>query len=111
MRARSKSSEESMKIETIGGRSVDVRMERVEFCTWWLRVDQKLIGFSAGQLRDAELALARIEIIAHVEFDVPDDVDQWWRGVLATLDAEYKASIVEARKPGTLVRAAGAGGK
>jgi hypothetical protein len=79
-----------MRLKTQTGKAIDVRIQCTEFSTCWIRFDKCLVGFSNRQL-SAEIALARIETITHVEFEIPDadSSEDWWRRVLVELDAEY----------------------
>jgi hypothetical protein len=84
-----------MKIKMQNEKNIEVCIERYDFGYIWLRVGQQaLVGFSGEQLRDVDLALARVELVARIAFEMPfDDTEEWWMGVVAALEAEYKSAV------------------
>jgi hypothetical protein len=101
-----------MKITTQHGKNIEIFIQCVEFSSIWLRVGKILVGFSATQLRDADLAMTRIEVITGCAFEVPfgETIEQFWAKVVAGVDAEYQQSI-QAAQPRRKFRAAAARGK
>ena len=48
-----------MKIPAQSDKAIDLRIERVEFSTVWLRIGGSLVGFSPSQRTDVELGFYR----------------------------------------------------
>src|ERR1700731_324169 len=79
-----------MELPTQAGTNIDLRFERIEFATNWLRVAHRfLVGFSTSQLLDFELVASRIAVATHIELDAPIDTETWWAGVVRQLRADF----------------------